>query len=1653
MPGQKWAPPSQVGKRSKEAAVIEIRAALVDSGDTHIVDDAEDFELVEVLGRGSFGQAELRRVSGSDGSSDGSFIVVKRVPLQSMSAWYVKALISEVTNGALMRHPNIVRLYGAYISEQSELCMALQYGAGGTLWDTIGFQKTAKRGAFPTEFVTAWLGQLCDAVQYMHDRRVLHRDLSSTNIFLSFYGEILLGDLGLSRQLKNDAGLTQVSTQVGTPPYMSPELVAGQEYGTGSDVWAVGIVLFEMLALCRPYDGSNSLQVYRLIEKGEPREQARTALELSGHPLELRQLASSSGLLNPQQGERTRLTRVLELFPLEAATDDADKEAAEAAEAITSNLLKGPLRPHSLGSFRRRKKPVDDDASSSSSSSHLPASSASDTSSFLGPHQGRGSGGRGSGGGGSRESSSHGAMGDPTQSIAGSYSSVSYSITSESRVSSASRWSELTSLTSASSAERMRTARMRSLVPQDCPALPVAFLPRQDLLDRLLPRVQADTATVGFEGASVAFGMGGTGKSILAASLMRHPSVCESYDRLCWLTLGQTPDFRRLLAMLRGQLLHEAPKDGEYGDLLVLQQSVARAATGLSVFCVFDDVWDPAHARVVGESLEGAVLLFTTRVHRLLPGAHHVHCGLLSNEESLQLLLRAGDVSLPSNKPVPKAATEAVSLCGRLPITLALAGAMIQEHADRWEQKLVPLLRGEHRKVLLRRSINDADESDDEDDDAPGGADNTVEGRVITSSLSLLRSKRYHTSVVLFMMCAVFPEDATVAAAIFDTLEGVFGGLVSEDRVKRKRQEAKRKEAVEGKAAVAQPPVEEPQSHAPLMPRRCLKVLLDHSLLQGSIRDGILMHDLLRAFAIARISPTHLEALNGDVLVAICAALEVKSPDPDILVYARAHLEHHAAGACATCSEGTPLDGNTHKALQLAIHHPLDWVRLSITLGLGLNRVCAAAQAAAAAGHLLVAGQLWVAACGLPDKEGECRWEAWCALRRISPVTAVSVEIEAQVIRGLVLKKGMKINSPEHEQVNARLEELIATEPGKTSHVLRAARDSSLSMFYFASLCVASGSQDSDGFLHNYRQLFEVGGVRTAEKLGATHDAARACAALQQVSSHNTLLHAEKGYTWEVEYGERGCWLKDLVDWYAYKEHHAGFKNSNGRDTLLSGLGSALMLLRWGEHYDDDSSKWHACTERWATIATDVHLGKVKWRQHRIDLVDMRATRAVALAAGRFDEARRLFLSSPEGAFFTSIVLPTASSDSSGSDTPADGAEERRRTVAQELSQHVQSLNQYFAHWQMPCTWSLASFELLARAVGTYLTLIGEKSEERSLRSDLARVAPFWLPSPAALLSLATSERAWDVFMTGAQHPSLACAMVSFKLGRSNEAKEVAAGLLRTLKQPVSRFEAQRLLARCAAATGSSTEAVREHLRAAAAEAAAAGYTRLEKMAKRELDELGGGSPERRATTPPRGVGPGSGSGGSGGKAPADKSGKAKEGRGGPSGPPPDVSPAPSPPTEGSSSEEPKGDPPPKKPEGSSSSSASKPPEKLDPGAFVREAQRERRKSRSVTFQPFATEVLDVTWKSGVDPSRLFPKSSDDVSASGAPEARVPLQGSELFKRRKASKLDGSSPPSPAVKDDSGVDSAKVEREDLKPSERFARTTRKVSSLKLPLLG
>ena len=116
----------RAGSLTRQLRVKEIHDALTRAGDTYIVDDAEEFELVEVLGLGTFGQAELRKTPGAGGNSDASFVVIKRVPLQKLSEWSVGALVGEVTNGAAMRHRHIVQLHGAYTSRRNELCMVLQ---------------------------------------------------------------------------------------------------------------------------------------------------------------------------------------------------------------------------------------------------------------------------------------------------------------------------------------------------------------------------------------------------------------------------------------------------------------------------------------------------------------------------------------------------------------------------------------------------------------------------------------------------------------------------------------------------------------------------------------------------------------------------------------------------------------------------------------------------------------------------------------------------------------------------------------------------------------------------------------------------------------------------------------------------------------------------------------------------------------------------------------------------------------------------------------------------------------------------------------------------------------------------------------------------------------------------------------------------------------------------------------------------------------------------------------------------------------------------------------------------------------------------------------------------------------------------------------
>ncbi|KAM8917583.1 serine/threonine-protein kinase Nek4 isoform 2-T2 [Spinachia spinachia] len=147
---------------------------------------------------------------------------------------------------------------------------------GGDLYHRL---KQQKGELLPERQVVEWFVQIAMALQYLHERNILHRDLKTQNIFLTKTNIIKVGDLGIARVLENQNDMA--STLIGTPYYMSPELFSNKPYNHKSDVWALGCCVYEMSTLKHAFNAKdmNSL-VYRIVEGKLPQMPSRYDLQL-----------------------------------------------------------------------------------------------------------------------------------------------------------------------------------------------------------------------------------------------------------------------------------------------------------------------------------------------------------------------------------------------------------------------------------------------------------------------------------------------------------------------------------------------------------------------------------------------------------------------------------------------------------------------------------------------------------------------------------------------------------------------------------------------------------------------------------------------------------------------------------------------------------------------------------------------------------------------------------------------------------------------------------------------------------------------------------------------------------------------------------------------------------------------------------------------------------------------------------------------------------------------------------------------------------------------------------------------------------------------------------------------------------------------------
>ncbi|XP_024606295.1 serine/threonine-protein kinase Nek1 isoform X1 [Neophocaena asiaeorientalis asiaeorientalis] len=217
----------------------------------------EKYVRVQKIGEGSFGKAILVK-----SIEDGRQYVIKEINISSMPSKEREESRREVAVLANMKHPNIVQ-YRESFEENGSLYIVMDYCEGGDLFKRINAQKGI---LFQEDQILDWFVQICLALKHVHDRKILHRDIKSQNIFLTKDGTIQLGDFGIARVLNSTVEL--VRTCIGTPYYLSPEICENKPYNNKSDIWALGCVLYEMCTLKHAFEAGNMKNLVLKIISG-----------------------------------------------------------------------------------------------------------------------------------------------------------------------------------------------------------------------------------------------------------------------------------------------------------------------------------------------------------------------------------------------------------------------------------------------------------------------------------------------------------------------------------------------------------------------------------------------------------------------------------------------------------------------------------------------------------------------------------------------------------------------------------------------------------------------------------------------------------------------------------------------------------------------------------------------------------------------------------------------------------------------------------------------------------------------------------------------------------------------------------------------------------------------------------------------------------------------------------------------------------------------------------------------------------------------------------------------------------------------------------------------------------------------------------------
>ena len=204
------------------------------------------YKIVKLLGEGSFGKAYLAKCDKEDKK-----YVIKQVMMDGMTDQEKRETFNEAVILKKLDHPNIIKFKEVFIQRKPNeaLNIVTEFADGGDLSQKIEQQKNKP---FPESQILDYIIQICLALQHIHKKKIIHRDLKSGNVFLMKSGLVKLGDFGIAKGLKST--WEKAKTMVGTSYYLSPEIMDGKRYDSKCDIWALGILLYELMTFKMPFN-------------------------------------------------------------------------------------------------------------------------------------------------------------------------------------------------------------------------------------------------------------------------------------------------------------------------------------------------------------------------------------------------------------------------------------------------------------------------------------------------------------------------------------------------------------------------------------------------------------------------------------------------------------------------------------------------------------------------------------------------------------------------------------------------------------------------------------------------------------------------------------------------------------------------------------------------------------------------------------------------------------------------------------------------------------------------------------------------------------------------------------------------------------------------------------------------------------------------------------------------------------------------------------------------------------------------------------------------------------------------------------------------------------------------------------------------------